>query len=342
MKIGIDCRLVDKKINTGISRYTEFLIKYYTQKFGDENIVLITNDPKFSYSNLTVIHTRFKPFNILHFLIFSKFIAKLQLDVIHIPYYSSFFLKIKSLTTIVTVHDMMYRLVDNFFGNNYLLNKIKVLYFNFLVSRSLKNADVIISVSQTTQKDILSSFGFKSIHIPEDSSIDGNIDLNILNKFNLKPHSYFFYCGNNRPHKNISFIKNIFETNSSLPQLVLAGKGHYTSENVLNIGIVTESELKALYINAIAFIFPSKYEGFGLPILESIRFRTKVVASKIPAFLEFNSKNIYFFELNNKTDFLNILNQAISAEFHEDLFLKRYDKSYIYQLYDLITNNLKV
>lgn len=341
MKVAIDCRLVNKKINSGISRYTEFLIKYYSLKYGKNNLLLITNDPKFSYFNLNVVHTNLKPFNIIHFLFFSNFVLNLKIDIIHIPFYSSFFLKVKRTITIVTAHDLMYRLIDDFFGNNFCINKIKVIYFNIIVKSSLKNADYIISVSKTTQNDVKSCFGFNSIHIPEDSSIDGNINLDILSRYNLKPKSYFFYCGNNRPHKNISFIKKIFETNHSLPTLVLAGNGHNSSENVLNIGIVSESELKALYINSIAFIFPSKYEGFGLPILEAIRLRTLVVASRIPAFIEFKSKNIYYFDLYNEADLINVLEKVKSSKFQDDSLLKNYDKDFIYHQYDLITDNLK-
>lgn len=341
MKVGIDCRLVNKEINSGISRYTEFLINYYSLKYGAKNIVLISNDPKFSHFHSTVVFTKLKPYNIFHFFVFSKFVSKLKLDVIHIPFYSSFFFKINNLITIVTVHDLMYRLVDSFFGNRFYLNIVKVFYFNFIVKRSLRNADFIISVSKTTQDDIKSCFGFNSIHIPEDSSIDGDFDLNILDRYNLKSKNYFFYCGNNRPHKNISFIKRVFQTNKSLPILVLAGNGHKSAENVLNLGVVSEAELKALYMNAIAFIFPSKYEGFGLPILESIRLRTLVVASKIPAFTEFISKNIYYFELDDESDLVNLLGEVKNYKFQDDLLLESYDKEFIYKLYDSITDKLK-
>jgi hypothetical protein len=341
MKVGIDCRLIDKKINSGISRYTEFLINYYSLKYGANNIVLISNDPNFIHFNSTVAFTRLKPYNVFHFFLFSKFVKKLKLDLIHIPFYSSFFFKINNLITIVTAHDLMYRLVDNFFGDRFYLNKIKVSYFNFIVKRSLKNADFIITVSKTTKKDIKSCFGFDSFQIPEDSSIDGDTESNILNRYKLKPKSYFFYCGNNRPHKNISFIKRIFEINDSLPILVLAGNGHKSSKNVLNLGIISEAELKALYVNAIAFIFPSKYEGFGLPILEAIRLKTIVIASRIPAFIEFKSKNIYYFDLDNEKGLLKLLEKVKFVKFQEDSFLKSYEKEFIYKLYDSITDRFK-
>lgn len=337
MKFGIDCRLLDKKINSGISRYTEFLIEYYSLRFGDDNIILITNDFNFSYKNLNVVFTTLKPYNFFHFLRYSNFISKLDLYLIHVPFYSGLFIKNNNIFTIVTVHDLMYRLIDDFFGTNKILNKLKLYYFNYIVSKSLISADVIVSVSETTKNDVLNEFGFNSIQIPEDSNIEGNDDFSILKKFKLLKKGYYFYCGNNRPHKNIDFIKEIFKNNLELPPLVLAGNGHQDGENIIVTGVVSEEELNTLYKYAIAFVFPSKYEGFGLPVLESLRLGTFVIASKIPAFLEFDSKNIFYFELNNKDEFLIAIDKSKKHNFiEEESFFEYYDIKRIYKLNDLM------
>jgi hypothetical protein len=61
MRVGIDCRLIDKNQNTGISRYSEFLIDYYIDRFGDENIFLITNDKNYKLAKMIISN-----YNILH------------------------------------------------------------------------------------------------------------------------------------------------------------------------------------------------------------------------------------------------------------------------------------
>ena len=341
MKIGIDCRLINKIQNTGISRYTEFLIAYYVSRFESKNVVLITNDNNFEYDNCEIIYTKLKPYNIIHFLSFSKFVDKVGLDLYHVPFYSAFFKKSSRTKVIVTVHDLMYRFVDGFFGTNRFLNPFKIKYFDFIVKKTLFNSDRIVSVSNTTKKDVYDTFGCDSVHIPEDSEINGEEDFSILNKYNLKNKKFYFYCGNNRPHKNIDFIIDVFRNDSNLPPLVLAGKGHQNFENVIATGIITEEELKALYTSAIAFVFPSKYEGFGLPILEAIRSNTFVIASKIPAFLEFDTNNILFFELNNKKEFIEAIEKTLSNDFIVDeLFLDFYDKKMIYGLNDVMINDL--
>lgn len=337
MKIGIDCRLINKVQNTGISRYTEFLIEYYINRFGSSSISLITNDKGFEYYDCTIIYTVLRPYNLFDFIRFSKFVNTLGYDLLHVPFYSGFYKKAFGTKVIVTVHDLMYHFVEGFFGKNKILNFLKIKYFDYIVKRSLENSDIIVSVSQTTKKDVFETFGFNSIHIPEDSEVSKNSDLNILSKHNLQDKGFFFYCGNNRPHKNIDFIVQIFNSNQNLPTLVLVGKGHNSSVNVLAIGIVSEEELAALYESAIAFVFPSKYEGFGLPVLEALRSKTCVIASKIPAFLEFKTENVLFFELQNEKEFMTAVKKSLSSDFIVDeLFLEIYDKKNIYELYDML------
>lgn len=341
MKIGIDCRLINKIQNTGISRYTEFLIDYYLSRLEEKNIYLITNDLDFIHLNCNIVHTKLKPFNIWHFIFFSNFIKSLDLNLFHSPFYSGFFKKIGNLKTIVTVHDLMYQLLDNYFNTNQIINSFKVFYINFIVKRSLVIADNIISVSIKTQDDVFNVFGLESDHIPEDSEIKQGADYSILEMHGLENKNFYFYCGNSRPHKNIDFVVNIFNNNPNLPPLVLAGKGHLTSKNVIATGIVSDEELKALYGSCLAFIFPSRYEGFGLPILEALRCGSFVIASNIPAFLEFNSKNILFFELDNKKDFTKALVKTMNQEYlQEESFFDYYEKKRIYKLNDMLIKNL--
>ena len=160
-------------------------------------------------------------------------------------------------------------------------------------------------------------------------------DKSIIEKFALCSKGYFFYCGNNRSHKNLQFIINLFNTFPELPPLVLAGNGHTDSPNVIVVGIVTEKELRALYQNSIAFVFPSKYEGFGLPILEALSAKTPIVASRIPAFLEFKSKNISYFDIDDSNQLLEALQSIQQHQFiSEDEFFKEYSPQRIYDLLD--------
>jgi glycosyltransferase involved in cell wall biosynthesis len=101
--------------------------------------------------------------------------------------------------------------------------------------------------------------------------------------------------------------------------------------------VVSDEELLALYANAIAFIFPSKYEGFGLPILEALNAGSQIVASKIAAFLEFKTPSIHYFTIGNESEFVSAL---ISAKNHpkktEIDFFTNYSDKFIYSKLDEI------
>lgn len=334
-RIGIDCRLINMIQNTGISRYTKFMINYYGLRFGEEKILLITNDKQFTCKGFKILFTTYKPYNLRDFLRFGALIRDSGIDYLHSPFYSSFAFKPKNVVSVITVHDLMYRLVPHFFSNNAFLNFIKKKYFDLIVHKSIKNSDLIVSISETTKEDVLKAFGALSIHIPEDSEIALSNDQSIITQFNLTKQNYFFYCGNSRPHKNLDFVIKTFNKHSDLPTLVLAGKGHIDSPNVISVGMVSDEQLSSLYAGAIAFIFPSSYEGFGLPILESIRLNTPVIASRISAFLEFNSKNIHFFSLNDEDELLLQIRAAAPKTFHDDtVFLEKYNHERIYKLTD--------
>ena len=336
MRIGIDGRLLDKKNNTGISRYTEFMLDYYMSRYKKECIYIITNDVNLKYLGCNIVYTSLKPFNLLHFCKYARFVSQLKLDLLHVPFYSGTNMKLKETKVVVTVHDLMYRLVDDFFGINPFLNYAKRCYFDFIVKRTLINADVVISVSQTTQMDLFNIFHVSSKHIPEFSIVHSKPDDSILERYGLERKKYFFYCGNNRLHKNLQFVIDLFNSHSDFPHLVLAGKGHADSKNVINLGVVTENELKSLYTSSIAFIFPSKYEGFGLPILEALDCKSLVIASEIPAFTEFKSKNILFFKIGDQFSFVSAIKNAMKANFVEEpKFFVYYNINKIYSLLDM-------
>lgn len=334
MKVVIDGRLLDKKHNTGISRYTRFMINYYLEKNYDVSLIL--NDESENIAGCRPIVTHHRPFNILHFRAFHRFVHSLDFDILHVPFYSGINKRsARKGKVVITVHDLMYKIVPDFFGTNRMVNKLKELYFDYIVARSLKNADITLAVSQTTKNDIKRFFNVESHVVPEHSEISGVSDTSILSRLNLPPKGYFLYCGNNRNHKNISFIKSVFSHRNDGVPLVLVGKGHKPDRNVVTSGLVTDNELKALYENAIAFIFPSQYEGFGLPVLEALHCNIPVICSDIPVFREFNSQNIIYFNLGDENSFKNAIKLAKTQNYiHQPSFLAQYSPAFIHRRLD--------
>jgi len=320
MKILIDGRLISDK-ETGISRYTEELLKIYIDLFGKENIVLLVNENlKKSYDNIEVIKTSYYPFNIIHFLKFHQFLKNIEFDIYHSMFYANSFFKLKNKVYITTVHDLMYKLLPNFFRKNYFVNKLAIYYFDFIVKKSLKNSDFIISVSKATQNDILNLYKKESIVITEGINELKTKDttLEIDEKY-IKKGDYFLYVGNNRPHKNVDFLKNVYLASSTRKKLIIVGhKGlnvKVDNKEILYTGYINDYTLKKLYENCAAFIFPSLYEGFGLPVLEAINLNAIVLSSNRGALKEFGEYNIHYFDPESKDSLLRLINNVDSFTF---------------------------
>lgn len=300
-KILIDGRLLSNS-NTGISRYTVEIIRGAHRIWGYDNVTVIINQ-SLTKRYFKYVETTFKPFSIKDFFFFDIFLKKQKFDLLFSPFYANSYFKIKGKIYVSVVHDLMYELVPNFFSSNYFVNSLAKYYYNFIVKRTLKNSDSIISVSKTTKRDILSIFGYTSrvfnegINILESNEIEDD-SLEILSKNNLKQDGYFLYVGLDRPHKNLDFLCSSFINANINKKLVLCGKHkkQYESQHIIDLGYVNDDNLRVLYKNSTAFVFPSKYEGFGLPILEALFLGTKVMSSNFGALAEFDNRFVKFFD----------------------------------------------
>lgn len=328
MKVLLDGRLISNK-PTGISRYSYEMIKIYQKKFGyDKVFVLLNNSSAIKEKNFNFIESKYRPFNIFHFIFFHFFLHRIDFDIYHSLFYSNSFFKKKNVIYIITIHDLMYRVVDDFFGKNIFKNFIGVKYYNFIVGKSISNSDHIISVSKTTMEDVYKFFLKNSTHISEginEISVS-NCEISGINK-----KDYFLYVGNSRPHKNLEILISSFKRAKTNRKLVIAGTNNSLSindENIIILGHVQEGELSWLYENSLAFIFPSKYEGFGLPVLEALIKGTKVITSTGGALKEFSDKLVFHFDPCNENELIELLENIESLNKNkEELYieLQKYD-----------------
>ncbi len=319
MKILVDGRLISKK-PTGISRYTLELVKSYSERFGAENVQVLMNEN--IPIEADIIYTKLKPYNFLHFFLFPFFVDFSRVGLFHSPFYSGLFFKMnKRLNVVLTIHDLMFLVVPEFFSKNRLINIFGKLYYKFMIKLSLKQTNLFVSVSETTKKDFLAYFNVESIVISEGinlNKIHNNINQSdLFSKIVSKP--YFLYVGNDRPHKNLTFLLSVFQTYKGPNKLVILGHSNNknTNDNVIYINEVNDSDLQFFYRNCSAFIFPSKYEGFGLPILEAIFNESIVFSSNAGALKEFEFKSIYFFNPFEKDELKFLIDNIESYKFDQ-------------------------
>lgn len=216
------------------------------------------------------------------------------LDVLFVPAHTLPLIRKPGLKTVVTVHDLGAEFLP---GTHQLKQR---LYLNLMTHYQLKSATHIIAVSEATKQDLI-----KKVGIPKDKitvvyegynqelyrPIKGNKLSQTLKHYKLEPQNYFLFVGTIQPRKNLErLIRAYAKTN--VKALVLAGGKGWLSEDIYKLpkqlgiedhvkflGYVPDKDLPALYSGAIAFLFPSLFEGFGLPILEAFSCGCPVLTS---------------------------------------------------------------
>jgi glycosyltransferase involved in cell wall biosynthesis len=252
-----------------------------------------------------------------------NFLKKINFDIYHSFFYSNSLEKnFQNKISITTVHDLMYLLVPNFFSQNNIINYLKKSYINFIVKTSLKNSNYIISVSDATKNDLFQNLNFESFKVPEGINKLAGKNENVLKINNLKKNDYFLYVGNSRPHKNLEFLISAYLKSKTNKKLVLCGTldkiRKIENKNIYYLDFVKDEELKSLYENCAAFIFPSKYEGFGLPILEALSNGAKVFTSNGGALKEFPKEVIYYFDPYKEVELINFLENENNYKLKKD------------------------
>ena len=302
MKIGIDARELQKEKMTGIGRYVLNFLKYAPQYKPDWEFIIFTNQ----HTDISLKNSNLKEKFIPEYLTFwwdqaklPYYIKREQIDLFFSPYYKApIFTRCK---TIISIHDLA--LLRGFFypGINNSLLKIQLKTIGNVIA---KGDDKIITDSDHSKRDIVDIFkipekkvrviyeGVEERYFPRDKS---QAFKNMKKKYGVRG-DYMLYVGNLWPRKNVEGLlkayKQLPENLRDKYQIVIIGdKNRYFNSlsnlakelqienNITVTGFVQESDLPFLYSAAQIFVFPSYYEGFGLPVLEAMACGVPVVTS---------------------------------------------------------------
>lgn len=340
-KIGIDARGLNGK-GAGISTYIEQVVKQINSLKDDDNeYVLYSNreiNIDFELKENIKIRECNKPIGTfwLYFLL-PKMLKEDNIDIFWgtqhcLPmrnYYT------KSIKYVVTIHDLAihkFKHVGEF--KNILIQRI-------FVKKSCKCAELIIADSKATKMDLKEIFGVAEdkinvVYLGTNFTDNYNISLEdekeILEKFKIEDKNYLFFVSTIEPRKNIITLVKAFEQlkengNKEL-KLILSGGLGWRYEDILSAienskyradinltGYITKQEKACLFRNAKCFVYPSLYEGFGLPILEAMANNSLVVTSHISSIPEVG-KDVasYFYDVYNYNELANVIIEVLNME----------------------------
>lgn len=226
-------------------------------------------------------------------------VRKLRLDVLHSPHYTMpWFAGCRS---VVTFHDMIFFLYPE------LHTTYKTIFFRTMILVSLRRAQMIIADSESTRRDVLRllhadpmkivtvPLGVSSLYRPLDHSGA------IRQTYHL-PDKFILFVGVLEPRKNLTTLIRAFRLlrdRGCLHALVIVGRKGWMyadlfreverlnlRDQVIFTGYVPEADLPGLFNAAEFFVYPSVYEGFGLPVLEAMACGTPVITSNVSSMPE--------------------------------------------------------
>lgn len=341
MKIGIYARHLSG-ISGGVKEYAQSMISNLIHCLRDEDMLYIihNSDEKHFTSKENkveeiIIYSKNRL--VCDFILAPSIINKLKLDVVWFIHNTiPFFIKSKK---IVTIHDLAYYLPQH---NAYKLPDS--LYMRFMIKNSCKRADKIIAVSENTKRDIVQLLNIKEEKIKiiyegvEDkfTKVTEEKKLkNIKEKYNL-PDRFILNTGSITPRKNIlNLIKafnRISNDNKGIHLVLTGGIGWKNSKEtdlinnhprIKKTGHVDSQDMPALYSLAELLIYPSVYEGFGLPIIEAQSCGCPVISSNTSSLVEVGGDSVYYINPNNEKDISEAMLKVItSKELKEELIKK--------------------
>jgi len=258
-----------------------------------------------------------------------KSIYNNNFDVFIPTYYYPYFLKYIKKPFVLTVYDMIFEIYPNYFKADAKIEHKKIL---------MEKASKIIAISENTKQDILRIYP----HIEESKievvHLSHSIDLSIKkNDIENLPSRYLLFIGNRNLYKNFNIVleavKDLIKKDNSL-YIICGGGGKFNehekyiinklglAQNVIQIDF-KDNQLSSLYRNAISFIFPSEYEGFGIPVLESMASGCPVILTNRSSFPEVAGDAGIYFENNNSVDLQTQIIKVMGDQIYRESMIKK-------------------
>ena len=325
MKIGIDITFIKPKKTGGVESYLLNLLEGLLKEKKNKYILYLAKDnEEYIKDKVKGKNVEYRLCNVkaddakghLLFVLFKfhKIILKDKVDLMFFPCYMMPFFKTKKYKTVAVVHDIQAIHFPEYFP---LFEK---MWFNIAWRKLMFTADRIVSITNYTKNDLEEHFKHKdnivTIYNPIILKDDEVTDFKeIEKKWDIKKSKYYYTVLSMIKHKNlitlINMIKKMKEDKiDDIPtKLVVSGVNGPSKDELLNIikeynledriiitGFVSNKDRNSLIINSNVFLFPSIFEGFGMPPIEAMHFGAKVLTTKCASLPEVTQNKCFYVE----------------------------------------------
>ena len=350
MNVVFDPQVFSFQEHGGISRYYCELLKQFSMMDGIDPSLIIEYSNSQYLPELDFIHVRhffpshrFKGRNEIIKLLNRMYVKRnfrvtSRPDVFHPTYYDPYFIDLLGdIPFILTIYDMSHELYPRLFSR-----------FDFTAENKKKvsaKANRIIAISEHTKKDIVSLLNIPASKIDVIPLATTISPTSMGNAAIPLPNNYILYVGKRNTYKNFSFLLEAIKALSQLnitSSLICAGGGKFTTQERKDIHRLQLSDkiiqmdirdnlLAYLYSKAQAFVFPSLYEGFGIPILEAFVCGCPVLLSNRSSFPEVGGDAARYFDPESIPSLVERLAEVVEDKaLAEDMRTKGFNRSKLF------------
>lgn len=350
MKIAFDARGISWYKGTGIGTYTENILKnlIFLDKLNKYTLYWSGDNYESFKSNNTTIKMASKRYHrFFQEYFFPKDIKKNNIDIYHISQNGIGLSQNIDCLKIVTIHDLIPYIMPETVGKGYLIKFLRDM------PRIIEESDAIITVSEYSKKDILKFFPINPDKIfvtpLAADSIYRPLNRNICKKYISEQYNingdFILYLGGFSARKNVSSLIKAYEKisneiNKNIKLVICGAKkddienlikmkiNSKTSENIIFTDFIPNEDLPKFYNACEVFVYPSLYEGFGLPPLEAMSCGSPVITSNTTSIPEVTDKSAILIDPMN-IDMLSckLYNLLVSDELRKDLSKKGLNRS---------------
>jgi glycosyltransferase involved in cell wall biosynthesis len=244
--------------------------------------------------------------------------AARNVDVLFNPGFTAPALSLRPSVTVF--HDLQHKRCPQYF------RWFDLPFWNLFLWIAIQRSRALIAVSQATRQDLQRFYGRDSTVV-----LHGVDPAFLAIAEGRRPQNYILCVSTLHPHKNLERLLHVYANTPNLPHLVIAGMKGFAAKKIEELagdhvritGWIPREELYSLFRGACAFVYPSTFEGFGIPVLEAMAAGIPVACSDIPPLREVAGDTVIYFDPGDNVSMSEALRRVVSDDSRVDAARRR-------------------